>query len=155
MNLYVTSTYDFLRTPADVIRDNLAEVGIRVNIQAEDWNVYLPKALRSEFDVTLLGTSGQADPDDYLFNTFHPSSALNLSKYKNDRVTQLLEQGRRVSSQSERQRIYTQVQELVLQDSPMVFLFHSAQYEAMNRRVQGFLHFPNTSYLAFRYTWLQ
>ncbi|MCL6531167.1 ABC transporter substrate-binding protein [Meiothermus ruber] len=155
MNLYVTSTYDFLRTPADVIRDNLAEIGIRVNIQAEDWNVYLPKALRSEFDVTLLGTSGQADPDDYLFNTFHPSSALNLSKYKNDRVTQLLEQGRRVSSQSERQRIYTQVQELVLQDSPMVFLFHSAQYEAMNRRVQGFLHFPNTSYLAFRYTWLQ
>ncbi len=155
MNLYVTSTYDFLRTPADVIRDNLAEVGIRVNIQAEDWNVYLPKALRSEFDVTLLGTSGQADPDDYLFNTFHPSSALNLSKYRNDRVTQLLEQGRRVASQAERQRIYTQVQELVLQDSPMAFLFHSAQYEAMNRRVQGFLHFPNTSYLAFRYTWLQ
>lgn len=155
MNLYVTSTYDFLRTPADVIRDNLAEVGIRVNIQAEDWNVYLPKALRSEFDVTLLGTSGQADPDDYLFNTFHPSSSLNLSKYNNPEVAQLLERGRRVSSQAERQRIYTQVQEIVLRDSPMAFLFHSAQYEAMNRRVQGFLHFPNTSYLALRYTWLR
>lgn len=155
MNLYVTSTYDFLRTPAEVIRDNLAEVGIRVNIQAEDWNVYLPKALKSEFDVTLLGTSGQSDPDDYLYNTFHPASALNLSKYNNPKVTQLLEQGRRVSSQSERQKIYQQVQEIVLQDAPMAFLFHSAQYEAFNKRVRGFLHFPNTSYLAFRYTWLQ
>ena len=155
MNLYVTSTYDFLRTPADVIRDNLAEVGIKVNIQAEDWNVYLPKALKSDFDVTLLGTSGQADPDDYLYNTFYPTSALNLSKYNNDKVTQLLEQGRRVSSQSERQKIYTQVQEQVLQDAPMAFLFHSAQYEAFRKNVRGFLHFPNTSYLALRYTWLQ
>lgn len=155
MNLYVTSTYDFLRNPAEVIRDNLAEVGIRVRITAEDWNVYLPKALRSEFDVTLLGTSGQSDPDDYLFNTFHPSSSLNLSKYNNPQVAALLDQGRRVSSQSERQRIYREVQAKVLEDAPMAFLFHSAQYEAFNKKVRGFLHFPNTSYLAFRYTWIQ
>jgi len=155
MNLYVTSTYDFLRTPADVIRDNLADVGIRVKIIAEDWNVYLPKALKSDFDVTLLGTSGQADPDDYLFDTFYPSSSLNLSKYNNPKVTQLLEQGRREASQAARQKIYTQVQEIVLQDSPMVFLFHSAQYEAFNKKVMGFLHYPNTSYLALRFTWMQ
>lgn len=37
----------------------------------------------------------------------------------------------------------------------MVFLFHSAQYEALRTNVQGFEHFPNTSYLGLRTTWLE
>jgi peptide/nickel transport system substrate-binding protein len=155
MNLYATSTYDFLRTPAEVIRDNLAEIGVRVKITTEDWTVYLPKALKSEFDATILGSSGQVDPDDYLFTQFHPTSVTNLTKYNNPKVAQLLEQGRKESGASARQKIYQEVQQLILQDSPMAFLFHSAQYEAFNKRVGGFLHFPNTSYLALRYTWLQ
>ncbi|CAN5650782.1 hypothetical protein BH23DEI1_BH23DEI1_07530 [soil metagenome] len=46
------------------------------------------------------------------------------------------------------------MQERILELAPHVFLFHSAQYSAHRPNVEGFEHFPNTSYLGFRTTWL-
>jgi peptide/nickel transport system substrate-binding protein len=66
----------------------------------------------------------------------------------------LLEEGRRVSDETERKAIYDEAQARILELSPQVFLFHSAQYEAHRTNVEGFEHFPNTSYLGLRTTYL-
>jgi peptide/nickel transport system substrate-binding protein len=155
LELYVTSTYDFLRTPAEIIQSNLADIGVTVNIVAEDWNVYLPKVLENDFTATILGESGQSDPDDFLYDVFRTGGGGNLGLYSNPELDALLDQGRQVADQEERKAIYLQAQELILEEAPQVFLFHSAQYEALRSNVQGFEHFPNTSYLGFRTTWLE
>lgn len=152
--LYVTSTYDFLRDPAEIIQANLAEVGIRANIKAEDWSVYLPLVLEGKYQTTILGSSGQADPDDFLYSQFHSASPNNVSKINDAELDQLLEQGRMVSNQEERRDIYLAAQARVLELVPYIFIFHSAQYEAIRPNVKGFEHFPNTSYLGLRTTWL-
>jgi peptide/nickel transport system substrate-binding protein len=154
-DLYVTSTYDFLRDPAEIIQANLAELGITTNIVAEDWSIYLPKALASEFQATILGSSGQADPDDFLYEDFHSSSNTNTSQIEDAELDALLEQGRSISEQEARREVYLAAQERLLELAPYVFLFHSAQYEALRPNVQGFEHFPNTSYLGLRETWLE
>ena len=153
-DLYVTSTYDFLRTPAEVIQANLAEIGITANIVAEDWTIYLPKALEGDFAATILGESGQSDPDDFLFNVFYTDNGGNLGNFSDPELDALLEQGRRVADQEERRAIYVQAQERILDLVPHVFLFHSSQFEALRSDVMGFEHFPNTSYLGLRTTWL-
>lgn len=154
-DLYVTSTYDFLRTPAEIIQQNLADVGITANIVAEDWSIYLPKVLASQFTATILGESGQSDPDDFLYNPFHSDNPNNFGLYANADVDALLEQGRQVADQEQRRAIYEKAQEQILADSPQVFLFHSSQYEALRPNVKGYEHFPNTSYLGLRTTWLE
>ncbi len=154
-DLYVTSTYDFLRTPAEIIQQNLADIGVTANIVAEDWSIYLPKVLDSQFTTTILGESGQADPDDFLYNPFHSDNPNNFGLYSNPEVDKLLEQGRLVADQDQRKAIYDQAQHLILDDSPQVFLFHSSQYEALRNNVEGYEHFPNTSYLGLRTTWMQ
>jgi len=153
-DLYVTSTYDFLRTPAEVVQANLAEIGITANIVAEDWSIYLPTVFEGDFDATILGESGQSDPDDFLFNVFYTDNGGNLGFFSNAELDALLEQGRQVSDQDERRAIYAEAQEIILDEAPHVFLFHSSQYEALRQDVQGFEHFPNTSYLGLRTTWL-
>ncbi len=153
-DLYVTSTYDFIRAPAEVIQANLAEIGITTNIVAEDWSIYLPKALEGDFAATLLGESGQSDPDDFLFNVFYTDNGGNLGNFSDPELDRLLEQGRQVADQDERKAIYTEAQHRILELVPHVFLFHSSQFEALRNDVMGFEHFPNTSYLGFRTTWL-
>jgi len=153
-DLYVTSTYDFLRTPAEVIQANLAEIGITANIVAEDWSIYLPKALEGDFAATILGESGQSDPDDFLFNVFYTDNGGNLGNFSDPELDALLEQGRRVADQEERRAVYEQAQQRILELAPHVFLFHSSQFEALRSDVMGFEHFPNTSYLGLRTTWL-
>lgn len=154
-DMYVTSTYDFLRTPAEIIQANLAEIGITMNIVAEDWSIYLPKVLDYDFQATLLGNSGLADPDDYLYNVFHTDGTGNYVNYSNSELDALLTQGRQASDPEERKAIYAQAQAIILEDSPHIFLFHSAQYEAHRTNVKGFQHYPNTGYLSFRTTWFE
>lgn len=154
-DLYVTSTYDFLRTPAEIIQANLAEIGVTANIVAEDWSIYLPTVQEYNFDATILGESGQSDPDDFLYDVFHTGGGGNFGQYSNPELDALLDEGRRASDQDERKQIYLDAQNLILNEAPHVFLFHSAQYEALRTNVQGFEHFPNTSYLGLRTTWLE
>lgn len=153
--MYVTSTYDFLRDPAEIIQANLADVGIRATIRTEDWSVYLPTVREGNYQATILGTSGQTDPDDFLFSQFHSSSANNTSFISDPELDALLERGRLVADQDERREIYLAAQDRLLELLPYIFLFHSAQYAAIRPNVQGYEHFPNTSYLSLRNTWLE
>jgi peptide/nickel transport system substrate-binding protein len=154
-DIYVTSTYDFLRTPAEIIQANLAEVGVTANIIAEDWSIYLPTAQAHDFDATILGESGQSDPDDFLYDVFYTGAGGNFGEYSNTDLDALLDEGRNVSGEDERKAVYQEAQNLILEEVPHVFLFHSAQYEALGQQVKGYAHFTNTSYLGFRTTWLE
>lgn len=154
LDLKVTSTYDFLRTPAEVLQAQLAKIGINLKIQAEEWSVYLPNFVGKRFVSTIIGESGQGDPDDYLYNVFHTKGGGNFMNFSDPTLDKLLEQGRLVSSQDKRKDIYDQAQERILELVPMVPLFHSAQYEGIATYVKGFEHYANTSYLGLRTTYL-
>lgn len=153
-DLYVTSTYDFLRTPAELIQADLAEIGVKVNIVAEDWSIYLPKALAGDFTATILGESGQSDPDDFLFSVFYTNNGGNLTNFSDPVLDELLELGRQVSDVEARREVYAQAQERIFEMAPHVFLFHSTQFTAHRGNVHGYLHFPNTSYLSLAEVWL-
>lgn len=153
-DLYVTSTYDFLRTPAELIQAQLAKIGIRLKITAADWSVYLPTVFQKRYALTILGTSGQSDPDDYLYGNLHSKGGLNLVNYNDPQFDRLLDQARAVSGEAQRRRLYEQAQARLLETVPMVFIYHSTQYEAVRRHVRGFEHWPNTSYLGLRRTWI-
>jgi peptide/nickel transport system substrate-binding protein len=152
-DLYTTSTYDFLRDPAEVIQANLAEIGVTANIVLEDWSIYLPKVLAKDYTATILGSSGQTDPDAFLHTPFFSTWRQRLQPRRRA-LDALLLAGRQEPDAEKRREIYLEAQERVLELSPMVFLFHSAQYSANRPNVEGYVHFPNTSYLAFRTTWL-
>lgn len=153
-DLYVTSTYDFLRTPAEIIQAQLAKIGIRLRINAADWSVYLPTMFQKRYALTILGTSGQSDPDDFLYGNFHSKGGLNLVNYNDAQFDRLLEQGRATSNEAARKRLYEQAQTRLVETVPMVFIYHSTQYEAVRRTVRGFEHWSNTSYLGLRRTWM-
>ncbi|MFC4454129.1 ABC transporter substrate-binding protein [Deinococcus sonorensis] len=155
LELKVTSTYDFLRAPAEIIQAQLAPLGIKVNITALEWSVYLPDILKKNYMATILGESGQGDPDDYLYTPFASDSGGNLTNFKDATLDKLLDQGRQTSDPAARKTIYAQVQKRLVDQSPMVFLYSSTQYEAAGTRVQGYQHYPNTSYLGLRTTWLK
>lgn len=154
VTLKVTSTYDFLRLPAEIIQAQLQPLNIRVRIVAEDWTVYLPGVLEKNYEMTFLGTSGQSDPDDFLWGNFHTTGGLNLFNLSDPQVDRFLEQGRAESDPARRKQVYDQAQARILELMPVAMLFHSAQYEAHRTYVRGYDHWFNTSYLGFRTTWL-
>jgi peptide/nickel transport system substrate-binding protein len=154
-DLYVTSTYDFLRTPAELIQAHAAKAGFRLRIIAADWSVYLPTVFAKRYTLTILGTSGQVDPDDYMFNNFRTNDARNYMNFSDAQFDRFVEEAQTTANESARKRLYEQAQMRLMEQMPMVMLFHSATYEAVRKNVQGFEHWPNQSYHGFRRTWLR
>lgn len=154
MEMLINSNFAMLRTPAEVVQAQLAQVGIQLSIRLEEWTSYIDSVNRSDFNITVLGTSGLSDPDSYLFTQLHSTEGRNQVNWVDAEFDGLVEQGRVTVDQDGRKRIYDEAQRRLLDQVPLVYLFHSTQYEAMAADVRGFEHWTNTSYLGLRTTWL-
>lgn len=76
----------------------------------------------NNFQTLLLGQEVSLDPDQYAL--WHSGLATNFTSYKNTKVDSLLETGRQTIEQQERQTIYQEFQQALLDDPPAVFLWY-------------------------------
>jgi peptide/nickel transport system substrate-binding protein len=105
--------------------------------------------------MTVIGWVGFVDPGEYLYNIFHTDGIWNQQGYSNPEVDQLLEEGRRVSDQSQRKEIYREAQRLIAEDAPMVFLYVNPQASALQDYVKGFDVNPTVTTISLSETWLE
>jgi peptide/nickel transport system substrate-binding protein len=130
---------------ATAIQRDLARVGMDVEIETYEWNTYLAKVNR--------GLEGQADMAEMAWMTNDPdtlpylalrSSALpeqggfNSGYYENARVDALIEQARASTDQNQRAALYRQLQRLVHEEAPWVFVASWRQNAVSTHRLQGF-----------------
>jgi peptide/nickel transport system substrate-binding protein len=130
---------------ATAIQGDLARVGMHVEIETYEWNSYLAKVNR--------GLEGQADMAEMAWMTNDPdtlpylalrSDALpeqggfNSGYYENPRVDALIEQARTSTERAQRAELYRQLQRLVHEQAPWVFVASWRQNAVSSRRLQGF-----------------
>lgn len=72
------------------------------------------------YQVMLVGQQIPKDPDQYTL--WHSTQNTNFTHYKNPRIDALLENGRKISDQTERKAIYQEFQQFLLEDAPAVFM---------------------------------
>lgn len=135
---------------SQVLAEDLAKIGIDVEVTQMEWGAYLDATAVGESDMFLLGwTTVTTDADYGLYPLFHSNSfgeAGNRSFYANDRVDELLDLGRYTSDQDERLAYYEEVQEIIHEELPWVFLQTRQNVTAINNRVHGFEHHPAGNY---------
>ncbi|MFD1037529.1 ABC transporter substrate-binding protein [Virgibacillus byunsanensis] len=133
---------------AEIIQNDLSEVGITVNIVREEWAPYLEKTAEGEHDMFLLGLSGtNGDPDNFLNNLLHSNNigSTNRTFYKNEKVDDLFDRARVLTDQNERAELYKEAQRLISEDSPMVTLVHSTPVLAARKEVENYKPHPATT----------
>jgi peptide/nickel transport system substrate-binding protein len=120
-----TSTEETSRLLAVVMQQQLAKVGIVLDIHSFEPTTFYADVTKGMFQVYTLRWVGYSneDPDifEYAFYTgsFAPKAA-NRSYYSNARVDQLIEEGRRTLDQGQREQIYAEVQRLLARDLPYI-----------------------------------
>lgn len=125
---------------AVLIQRRLKEIGIDVKIRVLEWASFLGRYIKpGNFDVVILGWSLSLDPDQ--FSIWHSSQnqpgQFNFINYSNKQVDKLLEQGRLEMNPDKRQKIYHQFAKILLDDSPIVYLFEGYGLPALHKRVRG------------------
>lgn len=132
--------HDELDLASLMIVEQLSSLGIVVNIKKApisilDRDCLIPR----KFDAAFLYLLASSDPDkNYQF--WHSSqieSGLNIFSYRNPRIDQLLDQGRRALSQEKRKIIYRDYQEEMHHDPAGIFLFWREYFFCVHKRYGG------------------
>ena len=72
-----------------------------------------------------------SDPDQYTL--WHSDQPTNITNYKNLRIDQLLEDGRRTLDTQKRIKIYADFQKYLLDDQPASFLYFPYEYKIVRK----------------------
>jgi dipeptide transport system substrate-binding protein len=126
---------------AKLIRDDLAEVGVKAEIKSPNWTDYVRGMKAGEHQMGLFGWVGDnGDPDNFL-NTLLGCSAMNgfnVSRFCDARYDDLVKQAKRTSDTQERSRLYQRAQAIAKAQAPWLSISHTVQFKAVRREVQGF-----------------
>jgi peptide/nickel transport system substrate-binding protein len=123
-----------------LIQRRLKEIGIDVKIRVLEWASFLGRYIKTgDFDVVVLGWSLSLDPDQ--FSIWHSSQnkpgQFNFINYSNPQVDKLLEMGRLELDPDKRMKIYHEFSRILLEDSPIVYLYEGYGLPAISKRVRG------------------
>ena len=111
---------------AQIIQQNLKEIGIDVKINILEWQAFLHNFVdQRKFEVIILGWALSRDPD--LFDIWHSSKTapqeFNFISYENPEVDRLIMDGVRIFDEEERKEIYQRIHEILAEEQPYTFLY--------------------------------
>ncbi|OQA47446.1 MAG: Periplasmic dipeptide transport protein precursor [Chloroflexi bacterium ADurb.Bin325] len=127
---------------AEAIAADLAKVGIKVNLQTEDWGAYLDDRNNGKFPMWMLGWgSDNGDPDNYLgWHFYHPIGEPKAEDcYANDKVAELIIQGRVEPDLAKREAIYQEAEQLIHDDAARISVVWVPGTVVMRNEVKGYL----------------
>lgn len=121
---------------ANVIAQNLQDVGIKVQMQKYDFVTSLALGKKHNFDLYIVGlTVDPVNPDISAY--IGTGQTLDLSGYSNPTLDALLEQGKTTVDSAKVTEIYNKVQEIYSNDAPSVGVYAPLGIGAVNKRVVG------------------
>ncbi len=145
IGLYLSSGREELSV-CEAIQEYLRKVGLDVELHMLEWSSFKDAVSRGEPDIFYLSWwADYPDPENFLFPTFHSSnwgSAGNRSRFASPEVDAAIETAVAETDAATRADGYAQVEKLVVEAAPWVFLWHRKQFVAVQPRVVGFRFFP-------------
>ena len=121
---------------AQAVAAQWEEAGIRVEVQLEDENTYWAEAWM-EVNLGVTGWGARPIPQLYLDLAYHSEAPWNESHYSNARVDELIETARTSLDQDTRTAAYKEIQQILLDDGPVVVPYFFAQFMVLASRVSG------------------
>jgi oligopeptide transport system substrate-binding protein len=128
-----------------VLRDILEEeFGITMEIRSfEKYSEYLETMNASELPMYSTGwIADYPDPENFLSVLFHSASRENHSLYSNPEVDALLEQAAIAESDGTRWKLYQDVERRILDDAPVIPLYHDVDHMLVKPYVKGLVLTP-------------
>ncbi|MBO9456427.1 ABC transporter substrate-binding protein [Paracoccus sp. R12_1] len=148
LTFYVTEGGSGMLDPVPMgtaIQADLEAVGFDVAIETYEWNTFLGEVnpgLEGKADMAEMAWMTN-DPDTLPYLTLRTEAlpdngGFNSGYYSNEKVDELLESARTATDQEERARLYREMQAIVHEDAPWVFVANWKQNAVTSDRVENF-----------------
>jgi peptide/nickel transport system substrate-binding protein len=154
VKLKVSPQYVLDTGNAQVLQNQLKEVGINVEIESVEWGNLLQAWFESDYEMLNLLMLGQPDPDGYTWGRFHSESPGNYAKVSNPELDVLLDQQRTTIDREERKQVLADVQRKIVELTPMLYYYCYYVWGIFRPYVKGVTPMANSSGVYLMNEWL-
>jgi ABC-type transport system substrate-binding protein len=138
IELWAPQSSSSVREVIDGIRTDLQEVGIQLVVRDVTWAELEVGLSSGDAPAFLLGwVADLTDPDAFMHTMFKSGAAGNYFAYDDERTDKMLTLGARGTNSIKRARLYRQLEFHVLNNAPIVPLYHTRGVVAMRYEVAG------------------
>lgn len=146
LDLLYSARKPWWASEALLIQDNLAKVGIKVNLKLTDYATARQMIDKGTFDLSLgVWSPDYADPSMFMNFWFDSGSfglAGNRSFYSNPAVDKLIRDAASITDQKKRTELYTAAQKIVVDDAAYGYMYQKNYLLPMRSNVKGFVFNP-------------
>ncbi|GAB4428865.1 MAG: ABC transporter substrate-binding protein [Anaerolineae bacterium] len=130
-----------------VLQAQLAEVGVAVELRSTDQINDAIKAPDFQAALYANNTAPTGDPGVFLNNWYSPKGSSNWVGYDNPEITGLLDQLNLTTDPTRRTELASEIQQLVLEDAPHIFLVVPQFNIGLGERLKNYEPFPSDYYI--------
>ncbi len=140
---------------AEVLQQQLARIGITLNIEVIEWGVLLDHWRNNTFETITMTYAGRSDPYFYTFERLHSSSPGNASRVSDAEIDRLSEEGMTISNPEDRREIYNALQVRMAEVGALVYIATETEQFAMQSNVNGYVGMPSGGRNYLAEVWLE
>ncbi|WJY21530.1 ABC transporter substrate-binding protein [Fontisubflavum oceani] len=126
-----------------VVQAMASEAGINIELQAKEFATLLADQSAGDYQASQVGWSGRVDPDGNIHQFMTTDGGINDSAYSNPEVDRLLNEARTSTDTDVRLASYNAARDILIEDTPIIYLYHVTWIWALDDAVQGFVPYPD------------
>jgi len=146
---YKTSTQKHRIDIANLIAEQLRQIGIGVNVTPYEWGTFFRDVKTGNFQLYSLSWVGVTEPDLY-YNIYHssqvPPVGANRNRYISEEIDRLTVTGRSTLDLEKRRSIYAEIQRIVSRDLPYIPLWYEDNIVVRRSDVVGYQMRPDAGF---------
>jgi peptide/nickel transport system substrate-binding protein len=138
--IYGPNTNKVRELIAVTVQDYLSEIGVAVEVQGLEWSSFLEATDSPNPDWDLFVGGWRATVEPHIMYTIWAEEnipSLNAVAYVNKDVEALFEEAGKTYDTEFRQEKYAEIQKIIAEEAPYVFLFYNKSWSGQNNRIEG------------------
>lgn len=128
---------------AQALQSVVKEGGFDMKIEPVEFTSLLDLQDQGKYEAVQIGWSGRPDPDGNISTFVRSGGSQNVAGYSNKRVDALLDQARQTLDVAQRQDLYGQMQAILQDDAPLVYLYRQRNLTGVTKKVSGVQVYPD------------
>ncbi|MDR1569548.1 MAG: ABC transporter substrate-binding protein [Oscillospiraceae bacterium] len=134
----IVGLLDSLRDIGAVAQQQLAEIGITVNVVNKENAEYVALWSAHDFEIMACQNGAGSDPSRGVAFFFKTGNSANIAGYSNARVDELCELGAGTTDVAQREEYYKEAIEIILDEEPNVVIASPREYFLSSAKLLGF-----------------
>ncbi|MDP0493770.1 MAG: ABC transporter substrate-binding protein [Fusobacterium sp. JB021] len=142
LTLKAPSNYQVHVDSSQIIKEQLAKIGIIVNIQEIEWGTWLSNVYKNRnYQLTVIGFEGKPSPYT-IFSRYMSKDKRNMVNFSNEKYDEILNKISMENNENEKVILFKEAQNILTKNVASVFLQAPNYIVAINKNIDGFKIYP-------------